>query len=311
MKLRFAARVTATAVLLMLCAAQVWADALVVAGRRFESRVRFVTMGNDVFAPLLAALSPLDARGETTPDAINITTSAGQEILISRARPEATRDGVLRGLPGPPQMKDGSLLLPAKAVGSLLGCAVRWDESARVLSLHPWVRKFALDRLPDRYRLTVATEGPMAYQSGRVEEGAPRLFVDLLNVDLSDIPSEVRPEGGYLQRARISQKSLAPDITRVVVELSEWRPYRIKLGEGRRTLEIDFPLPEETELPPDAPPVVLSGMAWRRLSPRLAMVTLSTFGKAACDSGATTRPPAVWVELANAENRITSPPGSS
>ncbi len=310
MKLRAAARVTAIAVLLSLCTRGVWADAIVAAGRRFDSRARFVTAGDEVLAPLLPALGALGARCEVGPDAIKITTSAQQEILISRTRPEATRDGVLRELPCPPRVKDGSVLLPAKAVGSLLGCAVRWDEPSRTLFVHPWVRKFSLDTLPDRYRLTVATEGPISYQSGRVEEGTPRLFLDLLDADLSDIPSEVTLEGSYLQRARIRQKSLAPaqarDVVRVVVELAEWRSYRIRLGEGRRTLEVDFPLPGEREVPPEAPPVVLSGLTFGRLSPRLAAVTVSTSGKAVYTSGASAEPPAVWLEVRNAENRIAA-----
>jgi N-acetylmuramoyl-L-alanine amidase CwlD len=95
-------------------------------------------------------------------------------------------------------------------------------------------------------------------------------------------------------------------VVRVVVELEEWKPYRIKLGEDRRKLEIEFPLPDHGQLPTEAPPVTLSGMSFRRISPRLAEVTLSLFGDPRCESGATEEPPAVWVDLPNADNRLTA-----
>jgi len=309
--MRFACVMRATAALLLLCARGGWADAMVVAGHRSDSRVPFVTASNDVFAPLLPALRWLGASCQITPDSIRITTVAQQTILISRTRPEATRDGVLRGMPGIPRKQGSDLLLPARAVGSLLGCAVRWDEESRTLYLHPWIRKFALDTLPDRYRITVMAEGPIAYKSGRVEEGAPRLFLDLLDADLSSIPSEFRVGHSYLRGARISQKSLAPskdgDVVRLVVELAEWKPYHISLGEGRRTLQVDLPLPGAKAVPPEAPPVTLSRMWFRRVTPRLAMVTLSTFGRPLCQSGTTGDPAAIWVDVANADNRIASP----
>ena len=310
MKSRLAAAAVAAG-LALLVASGVWGDAMVVAGRRVESRVRFVAVGDEVLAPLLTALDALGARSEVTPDAVKITTAAREEILISRTRPEATRDGALRDMPRPPLFRDGALLLPAKAVGSLLGCAVRWDEGSRTLFLHPWIRKFSLETLPDRYRLTVAAEGPVVQRTGRVEEGTPRLFVDLLGADLASIPSQVKVEGSYLLGARISQKSLAPapegDVTRVVVEMAEWRPYRVRLSADRRTLEIELPLPGSAELPPEAPPVVLSGLSFRRVSPRLAVVTVATSGKAVCRSETSDDPPAVQVEVLNAQSQIAAP----
>jgi len=309
--LRLALRVVTAALLLLGCAADVWADTMVVAGQRLESRTSFVTVADDVFAPLLPALKLLGAKHQIATDAIRITTGAQQEIVISRTRPEATRDGVLREMPGLPRKQGKDILLPAKAVGSLLGCAVRWDESSRTLFMHPWIRKFTLQTLADRYRVTVAAEAPIRYESGRVEEGTPRLFVDLMDADLSSIPSEFKLEGSYLLGARISQKSLAPaadgDVVRLVVELSEWKPYDIRLGEGKRTLQIDFPLPGAAKVSPEAPPVVLSGLGFRRVSPRLAVVTVSTFGRATCESGVSDDPPAIWVDVASAENRVSGP----
>jgi N-acetylmuramoyl-L-alanine amidase CwlD len=221
-------------------------------------------------------------------------------------------------MPGIPKKQGSELLLPAKAVGSLLGCAVRWDGSSRTLFIHPWIHKFTLDTLADRYRVTVVAEGPITYTSGRVEEGMPRLFVDIADADLSDIPSELTLAGGkgaddasYLRAARIKQKGLAPapggDMVRLVVEMAEWKPYRISLGEGRRTLQIDLPLPGERKVAPEAAPVTLSRMWFRRVTPRLAVVTISTFGKAGCESGATDDPATIWVDVANADNRLTSP----
>jgi N-acetylmuramoyl-L-alanine amidase len=309
MKLKAAAAAAALVAVSLLAIGGAGADTLVVAGQRAASATGFVVVGDEVFAPLLPALKHLGARSEVTPDSIKIVTAGGREILISRTRPEATRDGVLRELPGPPRSKGKALLLPARAVGSLLGCAVRWDEGSRTVFLHPWVRKFSLQAMPDRYRLTVGAEGPISYRTGQLE-GPPRLYLDLLNVDLADIPSEVEVKGSYLRRARIEQNSLAPapegDVTRVVVELAEWRPYRVRASEDRCRVEVEFPLPEAIELPPEAPPVVLSGMSFRRASPRLAEVKVGVAGTAFCTSEEREEPPAVVVDFANADNRMTA-----
>jgi len=310
MKFGVAAILGTMALVLLVCAGAASADTMVVAGQRVTSPTSFVVEGDEIFAPLLTTLRHLGGQFEFTPDTIRITTDNGREITISRSRPEATVNGVLRELPGPPRMQDRVTLLPARAVGSMLGCAVRWEEGSRTLFIHPWVRTFALARLPDRYRLTIAAETPITYESGHLE-GPPRLYLDLFNVDLSDIPSEFRTESGYLQGARIHQNSLAPapegDVARVVVYLAEWKPYRIRLSEDRRRLEVDFPLPEAEEVPPEVPSVVLSGIGFRRLSSRLAAVTVSVSGVAYCTSGVSEGGRSLWVDIANAENRMTNP----
>ena len=307
MKLRVAASMAALTLSCLACATQGRGDTLVVAGQRVESPSRFVVAGEEIFAPLLPGLKHLGARADLTPDAIRITTSSRREILISRSRPEATLDGMLRPLPAVPRRSGRELALPARAVGSLLGCAVRWEEGSRTLFLHPWVRTFSLETLADRYRLTVGSEGPITYRSAKMEE-PPRLVVDLLNADLADIPGDLRLEESYIRAARIRQNALAPapegDVVRVVIDLEEWRPYRIRASEDRCQLQVEFPLPTTRELPVDGPRVILSGIGFQRLSPRLAAVKLSVFGKPVCSSGVTEEPPSVWVEVANADNRI-------
>jgi len=310
MYLRFAARVAAAALSLFLCACTAQADTLVVGGHRVASAAPFVLVDDEIFAPLLPALEHLDAGYGLTPDAICITTAKGSTIIISRRRPEATLDGILRELPGPPRIEHDVMLLPVRSVGSMLGCAVRWEEASRTIYLYPWVREFSLARLPDRYRLTVGAEAPITYESGQLDD-PPRLFLDLEDLDLADIPSSVRGDESYLVLARIGQHSLAPspegEVTRVVVELSEWKPYRIRESEDRRRLEIEFPLPDADELPPDAPPVVLTDLSFRRLAPELAEVALDVSNMCFSTSGAEDDPPAVWVQLANADNRIAEP----
>lgn len=309
MKLRLWAVVAAAGLCIAGAAGGVWADTMVVAGHRVESPAEFVPAGDDVLAPLLPALKHLGAQYKLAPEAITITTRDEREIVISRTRAEATSDGVVRELPVLPQGKGERTLLPARAVGSLLGCAVRWDEQSRTLSLYPWVRSFSLVALRDRYRVTVAAEGPITYTTGEVAD-PPRLFLDLQNLDLAQIPSEMELAGTYLLAARIHQHSLAPEpegeVTRVVVDLTEWRPYRIRESKDRCTLEIEFPLPEAAELPPDVEPVVLTGLAFERISSRLAAVNISMIGTPFCISERVEDPPLVVVDVANAENEIES-----
>jgi len=303
-------RTTTTAALALLALGLVtaaWGDALVVAGQRVEPRDPFVVVGDEVYAPLLPLLGPLGAKYEIAPDSIRITTATRREIVISRTRAEATLDGMVRDLPGPPRKAKGGYLLPARAVGSLLGCAVRWDEASRTLFLHPWVRRFSLQPLPDRYRLLVGAEAPVTFSTGKIED-PPRFYIDLQNADLATIPSEVRLEGSYIRAARARQNTLAPapegDVVRVVVDLAEWKPYRLQASQDRCSVQVDFPLPDAGEVPPEAPPVILTDLSFQRLSPRIAAVKLSVFGRAGCTSGATDQPPSVWVELANAESRL-------
>jgi N-acetylmuramoyl-L-alanine amidase len=325
MTFTLAKRIAALAFALLGCAQVGRGDTLVVGGRKLESATRFAVVGDEVYTPLVPALRYLGAQAQLTADAIRITTAAGREVIISRARPEATLDGMLRPLPGTPLMQRGTLFLPTRAVGSLLGCAVRWDEGTRTVFVCPWIRKFALDPLPDGYRLTVGAEAPLAYRTGKAEN-PPRLFIDVLNADLAAIPSEVHlegwpegslggpaasgkpPKGAYIGAARIRQNTLAPapegDVVRAVVELAEWKPYRIHMSGDRCTLQVDFPLADTAKLPLDGPPGVLSAMTFERVSPRVAMLRLAVFGRPACTSGATDQPPSVWLDIANTENRL-------
>jgi len=315
MKSNIAARVAVGLALLTLSAPAVRADTLVVSGRRSPSPVSFVVVGDEVYAPLLGVLDSLQATSQLTPDQIRITTANGREILIHRQRPEATRDGMLRPMPGPPKIvrqerapAQQRILLPAKAVGSLLGCAVRWDQASRTLFIHPWIRQFALETLRDRYRLTVSADAPITYRTGDLTN-PPRLFVDLLNMDLSQIPSAYAVENSYLRTARISQNSLAPqppgDVARIVVEMTESRQFRIGESADKCKLWVDFPLPDSTELPPDVPPVILTGVTFERTSPRIAQLKLSAYGRPYCTAISTYESTEIVFDIANAQSQIS------
>ena len=310
MKLQVAARVAAGMFFLALSLSPAWSDTLVARGRRVGSPARFVVVGDEIYAPLLAALPHLGAEHEITNEAIHITAAAGRDISISRKRPEATRDGVLREMPGLPRQERGLWLLPARAVGSLLGCAVRWDEPSRTLYLYPWVRRFKLETLPDRYRLTVAADSPIAYRTGELSD-PPRLFIDLLDMDLAQIPSEFVVQDSYLRAARIHQNSLAPspagDVARIVVEMSQERQSRIRESDDRCKLEIDFPLPDASGLPPDAPPVILTGLSFERTSTRLAAVKVQVYGEPYCTSVDMYDPTTIAVDIANAQSQLRPP----
>lgn len=310
MRFRGIAVLTAAVSLSVLFAAAARADTIVVAGKKTVSSARFVLEADDIFAPLLPALEPLVSESSVVPDAIRLTTRAGREIVISRDRPEATVDGTLRAMPALPKIRGKVVLLPAKATGSLLGCSVRWDEAARTLYLHPWVRQFAVEARPDRYRVVVGAEAPLAYMVDK-QENPSRLVVDLPNMDLADVPSSFAIDQGYLQYARIAQRTLAPDpegdSVRLVVGVKQWREYRIQLSDDRCQLEVDLPLPDR-ELPSDEPPIALLGLGFRRYSPRLAELVVSTSGKAHFTSGKGGDPNSIWVDVENAENEITAPP---
>jgi N-acetylmuramoyl-L-alanine amidase CwlD len=309
MRFRGIAVLAAAVSLSVLLAATARADTIVVAGEKTVSSARFVLEADDIFAPLLPALQPLVSKSSVVPDAVRLTTRAGREIVISRDRPEATVDGTLRTMPALPKIRGQVVLLPAKATGSLLGCSVRWDEAARLLYLHPWVRQFTVEARPDRYRVVVGAEAPLVYHADKQEDPS-RLVVDLPNMDLADVPSSFAIDRGYLQYARIAQRTLAPDpegdSVRLVVGVKQWRPYRIRLSDDRCRLEVDLPLPDR-DLPSDAPPITLLGLGFRRYSPRLAELVVSTSGKAHFTSGKGGAPTSVWVDVENAENRIAMP----
>jgi len=296
--------------LLALCASAAWGDTLVMRGRPVKSAVKFAVDGEEVWAPLLDGVKLLGASYEVTSDEVVITTASGSEIRISRKRREATRDGVLREMPGLPRQQGGKVMLPARAVGSLLGCAVRWDDKSRVLYFYPWVRKFDLRVLHDRYRLTVAAEMPITYRTGELSD-PPRLFIDLLDMDLSQIPPEFTLEDSYLRSARIHQNSVAPaeggDVTRIVVEMTERHQYRIRERDDGGRLEVDFPLPGAEEVPPDVSPVIVTGLGFERTSPRVAEVKLVVYGTPYCTSVEMYEPTMVAVDIANAQNQIRDP----
>jgi len=310
MQVRIAARITVWAVLALGCISAVWGDTLVVRGRHWKSPVRFEVAGDEVYVPLLDTLEYLDATYEVTPEAVQIATAGGHEVVVYRKRAEGTRDGALREMPGLPRQVKGRMLLPARAVGSLLGCAVRWDEPSRTVSLYPWVRRFDLKILRDRYRLTVEAEAPIRYRIGELSD-PPRFFIDLLETDLAQIPTAYGVQESYLKTALIHQHSVAPDpageVTRVVVEMTERRQCRVRESADRCALEIDFPLPEAAEVPPDVSPVIVSGLAFERTSPRVAAVKLGVFGTAYCTSVNMYDPLVIGVDIANAQNQIRGP----
>jgi N-acetylmuramoyl-L-alanine amidase len=294
---------------LLVSAAQ--ADTLVVSGRRSQSPLPFTVVGEEVYAPLLPTLDALNATHQLTPDQISITTANGRQILIDRRRPQASRDGMVRELPGTPMAQRGAILLPARAVGSLLGCAVRWDQASRTLYLHPWIRRFNLEVLSDRYRLTVVADAPITYRTGELSD-PPRFYADLLNMDLSQIPSAYAVQDSYLKSARISQNSLAPqppgDVARIVVEMTESRRCRIGESDDRCKLWVDFPLPDATEIPPDVPPVILTGVTFERTSSRVAQLKLSTYGRPYCTALTTYDPTEVVFDIANAQSQLDRHP---
>ncbi len=310
MRSQLAAAVIVGIVLPVVSASAGWADAIVVRGHRVPSPVRFEVAGEEVYAPLLDVLGYLDAEWEPEAEAIRIATASRREILVYRERPEATRDGVLRELPGVPREVKGRILVPAKAVASAMGCSARWDEESRTLYVYPWIRRFDFHELSDRYRLTIGAEGPISYSTGELS-GPPRVYLDLLEIDLSQIPSEFAVEKSYLRSVRIHQHSLSPapegETVRVVVELSRIREYRIRESEDRCTLEIEFPLPHAEGLPPDVPPVILTDLAFERTSPRVAAVKLSVFGTPYCTSATMYEPTIIGIDIANAQNQIRHP----
>jgi N-acetylmuramoyl-L-alanine amidase len=240
-----------------------------------------------------------------------ITTASGHEIMLHRRRPEATRDGALRDMPGPPREAGKELLLPAKATGSLLGCAVRWDPASRTLYLHPWLRRFTLETQSDRYRLTLTAEAPIGYRTGELSD-PPRLYVDLLNMDLAQIPTELTVAESYLKSARVKQNTLAPDskgdVVRLVVEMSEDRQSRIGQSVDGCKLWLDFPLPEAKTLPPDVPPVVLTGMSFERPSGRIALLKIETYGAAVCQAAGMYDPKTITFDITNAQNQLKTIP---
>ena len=302
--------VTMGVVLLALCTSQAIADMLVVGGHQMRSPGSFVISEDEIYAPILNSLTHLGASHTVSQETIEITTGARRQIVIYRERLEATKDGMLRKMPALPQERNGLVYLPARAVGSLLGCAVRWDEESRTLFIHPWVKHFSFKRLHDCYRLTVKAENPIGYRTGELTE-PPRLFVDLLDMDLAQIPSEFSVEDGYLKTARIHQNTLAPDaggdVVRIAVEMAELRQSRIRESGDLCTLKIDFPLPDAEELPPDLPPVILTGMDFERISPRLAAVKIATYGMPYCTSVDMYDPLTIAVDIANAQSQIAMP----
>jgi N-acetylmuramoyl-L-alanine amidase len=310
MRWQVAARVIVGVLALVVATATGWADTIVVRGHRIRSPVRFEAAGEEVYAPLLGALGYLEATWEPDAEAIRIITANRREILVYRHRPEATRDGVLRDMPGVPREVKGRILVPAKAVASAMGCSARWDEESRTLYVYPWIRKFQFEELSDRYRLTIGAEAPIRYQTGELSD-PPRLYLDLPEIDLSQIPSEFAVEDSYVRNVRIHQHSLAPapegEVVRVVVEFWRLREYRIRESEDRCRLEIEFPLPRAEGLPPDVPPVILTGMSFERTSPRVAAIKLGVFGTPYCTSASMYEPTVIGIDIANAQSQIRGP----
>ena len=301
------ARIVTVALWLVCSTGLASADTMVVAGRKVPSPAPFAFTPTEAFAPLLAALPALRGSYVLTPDRILITTAGRREVAISRQRPEATLDGVVHPLPALPRQSGAAILLPVKAVANLLGCAARWDEPNRVIYLNPLIRTFTVQSTPDSYRVVIAGDLPLRYRESRLQD-PPRLVLDLSDVELAEPFAPYKVEGSHFLAARIAQHALAPDpkgdVTRVVLDFAEWKPYRLRLSEDRCQLVIEVPLPGRDLPAPPAPPVTLSDLTFRRYSAQFCTVTLAATGKAhvACDP--TSDPTSVCVDIENATNDI-------
>ncbi len=282
------------------------ADTFVVAGAKLPSPVSCVFTQDEVYAPLLTALPALKASSIVSDEMIVITTGGGREVSISRRRPEATVDGEMHTLPTVPRLQGDDLLFPAKAVGALLGCAVRWDNTTRTVYLNPMVRTFTVETTPDLYRVTIGAEQPLSYRVSTMEK-PPRIVVDVANAELAEPFAPYRVENSYFHGARVAQHALAPDpkgdVVRLVVDLSEWKPYRVRQSDDHCQLRIECSLPDRA-LPSDAPPVTISDFTFRRYSDQLGFALLATSGKAQVTSGTTEDPATIWVDIENAQAQL-------
>jgi N-acetylmuramoyl-L-alanine amidase len=302
-----AALVAIAALSLVLLPAEARGDKLVAAGQAIPVKGSFLAEKEDLLAPLLPGLKSLGASFTLEGNRLTVNTARGREVRLEIGKSEAWVDGVLKPLPFPPRKIDGQVWLPARAFASFLGACLRWEEKARTIYLHPWVREVEFQETERTLRLTVSGEGRLRFESNRLENPL-RLYFDFQEADLAGGDRELALNRGDLLSVRASQNSLSPDVVRLVIELAKWKPYRAQLAENGCVLNIDFPLPGAETLPPETPPIELSSLRVRQLSSRLAEVTLSVSGEAEWQWLPATEPKTHRLRLDNCLSKLGSTP---
>lgn len=221
-------------IVLALCFGQsAWADTLVIAGRTYAV-APFVLEHDEVLAPIAPALRLVGATVAVAAEQVTIT--AGDQSFTCALGSPSARAGTRVLRVAAPRYVDGSLFLPAKAIGRWLGLDTRFDAATRTLTLWPVV-KVAGAPGADGVAVTVRSQSAIQYTSGRLND-PPRAFIDVKGVSLGMAEQQLALSAGLVSRVRVAQFSADPAVVRLVIDLHGDAHVTTSVSEAGRLLTV-------------------------------------------------------------------------
>ncbi len=268
-----------------------FADTLIVAGDTQRLSAHFITLGEDVFVPVVPALRLLGAKVTTHQSSISIISPNGSTINMTIGATRAVIDGKHVTMPAPPCLVGEAIYLPAKWLAPLLHATVRNENAGQTISLQPQL-DVRFEQRPDGLVVLVRNEGGLQFHYREQKDGACA-YIDFMNADLGEKERIIPVNTGRLLRIRLAQFHLSPATVRMSLDFSDPSFMTTTVGYEGRLLTIHFvakqvpiiptvtnPIAANTIAPPPAMfvPVNLISVALKKHSIRQSELLINTDG---------------------------------
>ena len=243
------------ALLLLFIPLYALADTLVVADHAQALAAPLIRHGDEILAPLTPSLPLLGATIAVDGNAITLTSSEHHTLKLKIGSLTAVTDDSIFTLDAAPRLVDGDLYLPVHGLANWLEANVRFQPDAGVLTLTPLLTVTSEPR-DGGLAMLVHCRAPLQYTSGHVAD-PPRAYFDFKHVAVGKPEPLFEIGKNGVGRIRLSQNSIAPDIVRLVVDLTEEKSITPTVTEHGRLVTVLLPdtsKPVVTPAGPSAPP---------------------------------------------------------
>jgi len=278
---------------------------LVVAGRTLALATPLVLDGDEVLAPLAPTLRLLGAKADIKDNSVTITAHDDRCIALTVGSTIAQALGGKINLPTAPRQIDGTLYLPARALAPWLDAEARYDEQSRSLSLYPLLN-ISYAKEPDgATTVHVRSGAPLQYRSGDISD-PPRLFFDFQQVSLGMAEQQVPVEEGIIERMRLSQYSVTPEVVRLVIDLNEPGAVNSMISDQGRQLNITIAAHPGPQPTPGGTvgTIKLTGIALTQPGAQQSELAVVTDGPALVDSDYDAKTHKLVLSFTNGVNTI-------
>ncbi len=179
-----------------------------------------ILANGQVMAPVTGLFEPLGAVAAyyEVDRSIVVTNRTRTTVRMRVGEPALQVNGQRRVLTSPPQILNGTVLVPVQAVFAALGAWTKYDEAERTLYVSSQIIGVSAQVVRGVLQVAVDATGPMQTET-HVLSQPDRLVVDFLNTALRVAAREMKIDDAGVQRIRIAQFQVKPYISRMVFDL--------------------------------------------------------------------------------------------